>query len=329
MRSTNLSLTIYALLCFIGVNFALSQPVPPSTELKQNLILPQPKDGNNDAKIGNYAAEASQRNGLDKNLTSNSDATLSNNSANKASSNQVPTGEDSITNNVKIIVNEALNKNPLCQFLTIKQGSLGLEITTYTTASIACNMTSYNLLTISGIRASLTTKLNNLKGLERGGIMYGATSIAYTEYVSEYVDVGSLRFTPTLYTSIPLGKFLDNFFLKSTKDFVKVPYEPYESIQRTNYVWYKNKTILKIITPTGESFVATHFNRDFLLDTISNTPPNLTEMDLKNYLVLPPNWNIQLYSLDKVLRAKTSPSNNFVAIRMVDYYGNMYVKIDE
>jgi len=300
MRSTNLSLTIYALLYFIGVNFALSQPVPPSTELKQNLILPQPKDGNNDAKIGNYAAEASQRNGL-----------------------------DSITNNVKIIVNEALNKNPLCQFLTIKQGSLGLEITTYTTASIACNMTSYNLLTISGIRAQLTTKLNNLKGLERGGIMYGATSIAYTEYVSEYVDVGSLRFTPTLYTSIPLGKFVDNFFLKSTKDFVKVPYEPYESIQRTNYVWYKNKTILKIITPTGESFVATHFNRDFLLDTKSNTPPNLTEIDLKNYLVLPPNWNIQLYSLDKVLRAKTSPSNNFIAIRMVDYYGNMYVKIDE
>jgi hypothetical protein len=71
MRSTNLSLTIYALLCFIGLKIGFSQPVPPSTELTLNLILPQPKDSNNDAKIGNYAAEASQKNGLDKNLTSN------------------------------------------------------------------------------------------------------------------------------------------------------------------------------------------------------------------------------------------------------------------
>lgn len=211
--------------------------------------------------------------------------------------------------------------DPSCLITTFTFRGTYIQILSYSTYGYGpCDDRAFNSLTLPTIAASLATLEKKPYYIMKGGLFRSTATSLTIGLTTPYIEIGELKFSIIAETILPLNTLLTNRKLLK-QGFTATPYLEYPSVEKSYYFWAPGTEIHELVDSKGASFVLTSYSSQY--------DPNVKLQDLKNLpavLTLPPGWSFRTRTLDKVLQIRAKQLQGFTALRVIDEFGNLYIK---
>ncbi len=212
-------------------------------------------------------------------------------------------------------------EDPSCLISTFTFRGTYIQILSYSTYGYGpCNEKAFNTLTLPTIAASLATLERKPYFIMKGGLLRSTATSVTIGLTTPYVEIGELKFSVIAETILPLNTLITSPRLLK-QGFTATPYVEYPSIEKSYYFWSPGTLIYEIVDQSGQAFVMTSYSSQF--------DPNIKFDDLKKLplvLSLPPGWSFRTRTLDKILQVRAKQLKGFTALRVMDEFGNLYIK---
>jgi hypothetical protein len=211
--------------------------------------------------------------------------------------------------------------DPTCVISTFTFRGTYIQILTYSTYGYGpCDPKAFGGMTLPSITASLATLEKKPYYILKGGIMHPTATNVVIGLTAPYVQIGFLKFSVIAETILPLRVLITSPKLMK-QGFTDAPYIEYPSIEKSYYLWAPGTEIYELIDSQGNNFVLTSY-------TAQSASGNSEQMlkQLPHVLTLPPGWSFRTRVLDKVLQIRSKQLAGFTTSRIIDEFGNFYIK---
>lgn len=218
-------------------------------------------------------------------------------------------------------VNLGHPEDPTCLISTFTYRGTYIQILSYSSYGYGpCDQKAFESLTLPTIAASLATLDRKPYFILKGGMNRTTASSVTMGLTAPFIEIGVLKFSIIAETILPLNVLLTSPNLVK-QGFTATPYVEYPSIEKSYYFWAPGSEIYELIDRNGIPFVMTSYSSQY--------DPNVKLQDLKKLpavLTLPPGWTFRMRTLDKVLQIRAKQLAGFTTVRIMDEFGNFYIK---
>ena len=218
-------------------------------------------------------------------------------------------------------LNSLDNQDPTCLISTFTFRGTYIQILSYSTYGYGpCDAKAFSSMTLPSIQASLATLEKKPYYILKGGLLHTTATSVTIGLTAPYVEIGVLKFSIIAETILPLSTLLTSPTLLK-QGFTATPYVEYPSVEKTYYFWAPGTEIYELVDNKGNAYVltsySTQFDRNVHMEDLRKLP---------NVLSLPQGWSFRISTLDKVLQVRARQLAGFTATRIMDEFGNFYIK---
>ena len=205
--------------------------------------------------------------------------------------------------------------------------TLSIDITVFSTYKInRCDPVSFIKTTAAGVKAQVTNKLP-ANFVVNSGPHIQMMDFNNTPVENPFISIGTLNYSPTAKANIGILDLIQHFHEWSSWIQTVQYYNPLKTIQDTDYTWFPNSKLYKLITDKNETFLMSHLVATDLIidqDDIENVADQLGK-----YMNLPKGWRYEVTVLDKILQIKQRQYAKVSGHHMQDEFGNIYIQLSE
>jgi hypothetical protein len=214
--------------------------------------------------------------------------------------------------------------NSFCTISSVSFNWWSLEIITYSTSPTApCNVKEYINISTASVKEQLRATENTPLAVAKGGTHFRTMDVARTGLSEPYIYIGNIKMRPASKTRITIFDLIRHPSLITIRGGYGGEYQKMRTKEASYFRWDPGSIIfyLEGPAPEREIFAMTAFTSQ-MLPTLNRG--NLSE--LGSTLALPKGWNFRSKITNQVIEYR-SGGIAYDSIRMIDEYGNYYVKI--
>ena len=205
--------------------------------------------------------------------------------------------------------------------------TLSLDITVFSTYKInRCDPIAFIKTTAASVTAQVSNKLT-VNFVVNSGPHIQMMDFNNTPVENPFISIGYLNYSPIAKAHLNIWNIAQDFYEWSIGRHTIQYYKPVQTVQDTDYTWFPNSKIYRLITDKNEEFLMTNLiASDLIMDKedIENVADQLGQ-----YMNLPKGWRYEVIVLDKVLQIQTRQFASVKRYHMQDEFGNIYIKLPD
>ena len=214
-----------------------------------------------------------------------------------------------------------------CSIYLLKRYLLRVQITQLSTFKVSsCPASEFEQISGASVVAQLQT-IAPITLVAMDGPYFQLMDENNSVIENQSIAVGNLNFTQLMYAEINAFDLITDF--KSTWRWGSgaFAYNPIQTRQNMQFVWYKGSTIYTLISPDGARYVMVHFSPPDI-DQFTNEQAVLDKLaGLGESLYMPPGWKYQAEVLTATLRLSQIIADGLTGASLMDELDNVYVRI--